>query len=41
MDPEGLLKIANRTSTLAKLFADEIKKGGFKILSDHFFDTVT
>ena len=39
--PEGLVKIANRTSTLAKLFADEIKKGGFKILSDHFFDTVT
>ena len=39
--PEGLIKIANRTSTLAKLFADEIKKTGFKILSDHFFDTVT
>jgi glycine dehydrogenase len=39
--PEGLIKIANRTSTLAKLFADEIKKMGFKILSDYFFDTVT
>ncbi|MDC1093190.1 aminomethyl-transferring glycine dehydrogenase [Pelagibacteraceae bacterium] len=39
--PEGLIKIANRTSSLAKLFADEIKKTGFKILSDHFFDTVT
>ena len=39
--PKGLLKIANRTSSLAKLFADEIKKTGFKILSDHFFDTVT
>jgi glycine dehydrogenase len=39
--PTGLVKIANRTSTLAKLFADEIKKAGFKILSDHFFDTVT
>jgi len=39
--PEGLTKIANRTSTLAKLFADEIKKADFKILSDHFFDTVT
>ncbi|MDC0511490.1 aminomethyl-transferring glycine dehydrogenase [Pelagibacteraceae bacterium] len=39
--PEGLIKIANRTSTLAKLFADGIKKSGFKILSDHFFDTVT
>ena len=39
--PEGLIKIANRTSTLAKLFADEIKKADFKILSEHFFDTVT
>ena len=39
--PDGILKIANRTSKLAKLFADEIKKGGFQILSDHFFDTVT
>ena len=39
--PKGLIKIANRTSTLAKIFADEIKKTGFKILSDHFFDTVT
>ena len=39
--PEGLLKIANRTSSLAKLFADEIKKNGFELLSDHFFDTVT
>ena len=39
--PEGILKIANRTSKLAKLFADEIKKGGYQILSEHFFDTVT
>ncbi|MFL2883270.1 MAG: aminomethyl-transferring glycine dehydrogenase [Pelagibacteraceae bacterium] len=39
--PNGILKIANRTSSLAKLFADEIRKGGFEILSDHFFDTVT
>ena len=39
--PEGILKIANRTSKLAKLFADEIKKSGYKIHSDHFFDTVT
>ena len=28
--PEGILKIANRTSKLAKLFADEIKKSGNK-----------
>ena len=39
--PSGILKIANRTSSLAKLFGDEIKNGGFKILSDHYFDTVT
>ena len=39
--PEGILKIANRTSKLAKIFADNIKTGGYKILSDHFFDTVT
>ena len=39
--PSGILKIANRTSSLAKLFGDEIKKGGLKILSDHYFDTVT
>ena len=39
--PDGILKIANRTSKLAKLFADEIKKSGYQILSDHFFDTVT
>ena len=39
--PEGILKIANRTSKLAKIFADNIKAGGYKILSDYFFDTVT
>jgi glycine dehydrogenase len=39
--PAGILKIANRTSSLAKLFGDEIKNGGYKILSDHYFDTVT
>ena len=38
--PKGILKIANRTSTLAKLFADEIKSE-FEILSENFFDTVT
>ena len=39
--PDGILKIANRTSKLAKLFADELKKNGFNIHSNHFFDTVT
>ena len=26
---------------MAKIFADNIKTGGYKLLSDHFFDTVT
>ena len=38
--PKGILKIANRTSTLAKLFAEDIKSE-FEILSENFFDTVT
>jgi glycine dehydrogenase len=39
--PDGILKIANRTSKLAKIFGDEIKKGGYQILSENYFDTVT
>ena len=39
--PEGILKIANRTSKLAKIFGDEIKEGGYQILSENYFDTVT
>ena len=39
--PTGVLNIANRTSKLAKLFANNIKEGGFDLLSDNFFDTVT
>ena len=39
--PNGILKIANRTSKLAKIFADAIKNGGYQILSNYFFDTVT
>jgi glycine dehydrogenase len=39
--PKGILKIAERTSKLAKLFSEGIKSAGFEILSDHFFDTVT
>ncbi len=39
--PNGILDIANRTSKLAKVFADAIQKGGFKLRSNHFFDTVT
>ena len=39
--PKGILDIANRTSKLAKVFADAIQKGGFEIYSNYFFDTVT
>jgi glycine dehydrogenase len=39
--PKGILKIAERTSKLAKLFSEGIKSSGLEILSDQFFDTVT
>ncbi len=39
--PNGILEIANRTSKLAKLFADNIKQGGFELYTNNFFDTVT
>ena len=39
--PNGILDIANRTSKLAKLFADNIKDGGFELYANNFFDTVT
>ncbi len=39
--PKGILNIANRTSRLAKLFADNIKKNGFELYTNNFFDTVT
>ena len=39
--PDGIFKIANRTSKLAKIFGDEIRKGGYQILSENYFDTVT
>jgi Glycine cleavage system protein P (pyridoxal-binding), N-terminal domain len=35
------LKIANRTSKLAKIFADGLKSGGYKLHSENYFDTVT
>ena len=40
MGPNGILNIANRTSKLAKLFANNLKEGGFDLHSDNFFDTV-
>jgi len=39
--PKGILDIANKTSKLAKLFADNIKVGGFELHTNNFFDTVT
>ena len=39
--PKGILNIANRTSKLAKLFADNIKKNGYELHTNNFFDTVT
>ncbi|MAI97154.1 MAG: glycine dehydrogenase (aminomethyl-transferring), partial [Rhodobacteraceae bacterium] len=39
--PDGILEIANRTSKLAKLFADNIRKDGFELYTNNFFDTVT
>jgi len=39
--PNGLKKIAENTSQLAKNFADKIKQSGYELYSDYFFDTVT
>ncbi len=39
--PKGILNIATRTTKLAKLFANNIKEGGFELHSNNFFDTIT
>ena len=39
--PEGIEKIANNTSQLAKNFAEKLKQSGYELYSEHFFDTVT
>ncbi len=39
--PEGIIEIANRTSKLAKAFADSIVSAGYNLYSNNFFDTVT
>ena len=39
--PEGIKKISERVSQLAKNFAEKIKQSGYEIYSEHFFDTVT
>jgi len=39
--PVGIKKISQRVSQLANNFADKIKKSGYELYSDSFFDTVT
>ena len=39
--PKGINQIAERISKLAKSFADKIKKSGYELYSNSFFDTVT
>ncbi len=39
--PNGIRKISERVSQLANNFADKIKKSGYEIYSNNFFDTVT
>jgi glycine dehydrogenase len=39
--PKGIRTISERVSQLANNFADKIKKSGYEIYSDNFFDTVT
>ena len=39
--PDGLRKIAENTSQLAKTFAAKIRKAVYELDSDRFFDTVT
>jgi Glycine cleavage system protein P (pyridoxal-binding), N-terminal domain len=38
--PKGIRKISERVSQLANNFADKIKKSGYQIYSEYFFDTV-
>ena len=38
--PDGLKKIATRTSLLAKTAAHALKEKGFALASEHFFDTI-
>ena len=39
--PEGLIEIAERVHAGATIFAAGLKKSGFKLVSEKFFDTVT
>ncbi len=39
--PDGLIKIAKRTSMYAQSTANALKSMGFSIINQHFFDTIT
>lgn len=39
--PNGLKRIANNTHFAARICADSLKKSGFELFSDSFFDTIT
>ena len=39
--PEGLREIAVRTHNLARTFAGHLKRSGFKLFSETFFDTIS
>lgn len=39
--PEGLREIAYRVHSLARTFAASLRSGGFELLSDTFFDTIS
>jgi glycine dehydrogenase len=39
--PDGLKNIASRITTLTQLVADALKERGYKLISEHYFDTIT
>lgn len=39
--PDGLKNIASRITTLTRLVADALKERGYKLISEHYFDTIT
>ncbi len=39
--PVGIKKIAERTAQIANIFAKVLQKNNFKIISQHYFDTIT
>lgn len=39
--PDGLKRIANKANTCARILAASLTQGGFELVSDQFFDTIT